>query len=105
MSLNFTKLRPLLNRILVKKPDMAKVSKGGIILKQTEAAQWGTVMATGPGRTLDCGTLKPMCVGVGDHVLLPEYGGTAIKMGKENEEFFLFRDDDVLGILEGKYDK
>ena len=105
MSLNFTKLRPLLNRILVKKPDMAKVSKGGIILKQTEAAQWGTVMAAGPGRTLDCGKLKPMCVSVGDHVLLPEYGGTSIKMGKENEELFIFRDDDVLGILEGKYDK
>lgn len=102
MSLNFGKLRPLLNRIVVKKPDMQKVSKGGIILKQTEVSPWGTVVAVGPGRTMENGEIKPVTIQVGDAVLLPEYGGSTIKLGKDNEELFIYRDDDVLGILEEK---
>ena len=100
MSLQFGKLRPLLNRILVKKPDASKVSKGGIILKAQESANWGTVVRVGPGRVMENGDLREMQVKVGDNVLLPEYGGSTIKMG--DEELHLFRDDDVLGILEGQ---
>ena len=58
MSLNFGKLRPLLNRIVVKKPDMQKVSKGGIILKSQEVANWGTVVAVGPGRAMENGEIR-----------------------------------------------
>ena len=71
MSLPFKRMRPLLNRILVRKPDAQKVSKGGIILKSTESASWGTVVATGPGRTNEDGSLRAMHVAVGDNVLLP----------------------------------
>ena len=102
MSLNFGKIRPLLNRIVVKKPDVSKVSKGGIILKQTETVNWGTVVAVGPGRTLDSGAVRPVPFQVGDDVLLPEYGGSTIKMGADQEEFVIYRDDDILGVLEEK---
>ena len=51
---------------------------------------------------MDNGQLREMQVKVGDHVLLPEYGGTAVKFGGDDAELHLFRDDDILGILEGK---
>ena len=102
MSIAFKKMRPLLNRIVIKKPESAKVSKGGIILKQTEQINWGTVISVGPGRVSEEGVLKPMSVKVGDHVLLPEYGGSSIKLGEDKEELIIYRDDEVLGILEEK---
>ena len=102
MSLNFMKIRPLLNRIVVRKPEMTKVSKGGIILKQQEQASWATVVAVGPGRYMDNGSMREVQVKVGDNVLLPEYGGSTIKMGKEQEELHIYRDDDILGVLEDK---
>ena len=98
MSIAFKKLRPLLNRVVVSKPEATKVSKGGIILKSSESVSWGTVVSVGPGRTLDNGTVRPISVAVGDHVLLPEYGGAAIKL--DGEELFVYRDDDIVGILE-----
>ena len=100
MSIAFKKLRPLLNRIIVQKPEVTKVSKGGIILKSQEQVSWGTVVAVGPGRTLENGTLKQVTVSIGDTVLLPEYGGSQIKLDKE--EFFIYRDDDIIGLLEEK---
>ena len=100
MSLAFKKLRPLLNRIVIKKPDSQKVSKGGIILKSQEQVNWGTVVAAGPGRISEEGVLREMSVKVGDHVLLPEYGGSTIKL--DQEELVIYRDDDVLGVLEEK---
>ena len=102
MSLAFKKIRPLLNRIVVKKPDSQKVSKGGIILKKEETVNWGTVVAVGPGKLNEDGKIRPMCVKVGDCVLLPEYGGSTIKLGEEPEELLILRDDDILGILEEK---
>ena len=97
MSINFKKLSPLLNRVIVQKPDAVKVSKGGIILKQTESVSWGKVVAVGPGRLMENGQLKPVNVKVGDDVLLPEYGGSQVKLG--DEEFHIYRDDDIVGIL------
>ena len=97
---NFRKLRPLLNRVLIQKPEATKVSKGGIILKNQEQVSWGTVVAVGPGRTLENGTVRPVSVQVGDNVLLPEYGGSQVKMG--DDEFHIYRDDDIVGILEDK---
>merc|ERR1711990_707587 len=96
MSLAFKRLRPLLNRVVVTKPEATKVSKGGIILKQTEQVSWGTVIAVGPGRYLDSGELRPVGVKIGDNVLLPEYGGNTVKLG--DEEVHIYRDDDLVGI-------
>ena len=51
---------------------------------------------------MENGQLKPVTIAVGDAVLLPEYGGSSIKIGADSEELFIYRDDDVLGILEEK---
>ena len=103
MSIAFKNLRPLLNRVMVVKPETAKVSKGGIILKKTDVASWGTVVAVGPGRMMENGQLREMSVKVGDDVLLPEYGGSTIKLSKD--EFHIYRDDDIVGILSEKIDE
>ena len=97
----FKKLRPLLNRIVVQKPEAVKVSKGGIILKNQESVSWGTVIAVGPGKYLENGTLKKIEIKVGDNVLLPEYGGSTVKLSGD-QEYHIYRDDDILGVLEEK---
>ena len=97
MSIAFKKMRQLLNRVIVQKPEAVKVSKGGIILKSQESVSWGTVVAVGPGRVMENGQLREVQVKVGDNVLLPEYGGSQVKLDKE--ELFIYRDDDIVGVL------
>ena len=103
MSVAFKKLRPLLNRIIVQKPEATKVSKGGIILKSQESVSWGTVIAVGPGRMMENGNLRECSVQVGDNVLLPEYGGSTVKLA--NEEYHIYRDDDIIGFLMEKVEE
>ena len=76
--LAFRTLRPLLNRVVVKKAEALTKTKGGIILtsKNEERLNFGTVMAVGPGKTNDDGSVRATLVQVGDTVLLPEYGGS-----------------------------
>ena len=100
----FKKMRPLLNRIVVQKPEAVKVSKGGIILKNQETVSWGTVIAVGPGKYLENGTLRKIEIKVGDNVLLPEYGGSTVKLDGD-QEYHIYRDDDILGLLEEKVAK
>ena len=100
----FKKIRPLLNRIVVQKPEAVKVSKGGIILKNQETVSWGTVIAVGPGKYLENGTLRKIEIKVGDNVLLPEYGGSTVKLDGD-QEYHIYRDDDILGLLEEKVAK
>ena len=102
--LAFKKMRPLLNRIVVQKPEAVKVSKGGIILKNQETVSWGTVIAVGPGKFLENGTLRKIEIKVGDNVLLPEYGGSTVKLDGD-QEYHIYRDDDILGLLEEKVAK
>lgn len=96
----FKKLRPLMNRVLIKKSEPLTKTKGGILLPESKAEQlnFGTVIAVGPGRTLDNGQLKPIAVKEGDTVLLPEYGGSKVTLG-DNQEYYLYRDDDLMGTL------
>ena len=93
--LAFKTLRPLLNRVVVKKAEALTKTKGGIILTsgKEERLNFGTVMAVGPGKTLDNGTVRPPMVNVGDTVLLPEYGGAKVTLA-EDEELFIYRDED-----------
>merc|ERR1711935_730764 len=83
--LQFAKLRPLLNRILVARPEATKMSKGGIILKKEEEVSWGTVVAVGPGRRGEDGNLIPVSLKVGDNVLLPSYGGNTVTLSDKKE--------------------
>ena len=99
--LAFRTLRPLLNRVVVKKAAAETKTKAGIILtsgKNEERLNFGTVLAVGPGKNLDDGSVRAPLVQVGDTVLLPEYGGSKVTLADE-EEVFIYRDDDIMGTL------
>lgn len=94
------KIRPLQDRIIVKRMEEEERTKGGIIIPDTakEKPQEGEVIAVGPGKVTDDGKKIPMEVKVGDRVLFGKYAGTEIKI--EGEEHLIMREDDVLGIIE-----
>ena len=96
----FKSFLPLFDRVLVERFAPELKTKGGIVIpeKSTEKVLKATVVATGPGVEDKSGNLRPMSVGVGDHVLLPEYGGTKVTL--QDTEYFLFRDADILGKFE-----
>jgi chaperonin GroES len=93
------RIRPLHDRILVKRIAEEEKTKGGIIIPDTakEKPQQGTVVAVGPGRRED-GKVVPLDVKAGDTVLFGKYAGTEIKI--EGEEHLILREEDVLGIVE-----
>ncbi|MFN8548984.1 MAG: co-chaperone GroES [Candidatus Eisenbacteria bacterium] len=95
-----TKIRPLGDRILVKRLEEAEQMQGGIYIPDTakEKPTQGEIMAVGPGRTLDDGKVQKLEVKVGDRVLMGKYSGTEVKI--DGEEYLILREDDVLGILE-----
>lgn len=94
------KVRPLYDRILVKRVEPKEQIRGGIIIPDTakEKPQEGKVIAVGTGKRDDDGKKIPFEVKVGDRVLISKYGGTEIKI--ENEEYQILREDDILGIIE-----
>ena len=93
------KVRPLHDRILLKRVEEKESIKGGIIIPDTakEKPQEGLVVAVGNGKILDNGTKINLEVKGGDHVLFGKYSGTDIKI--EGEEYLIIREDEVLGIL------
>lgn len=94
----YEKIRPLYDRILVKKVDLSEQkTEGGIILPETtkEKAQTGQVVAVGQGRLLDSGELKPLQVKAGDMIFFGKYSGT-----EAGDDYLLIREDEVLGIIE-----
>jgi len=94
------RLKPLGDRILVKRIEEEEVKKGGIIIPDTakEKPIEGEVVAVGPGRILDNGQRQPMEVKEGNKILFGKYSGTEVKI--EGEEYLIMREDDVLGIYE-----
>lgn len=94
------KLKPLGDRVLVKRDDTAdEQSAGGIIIPDTakEKPQRGTVVAAGPGATKDDGKRAPMEVKEGDKVLFGKYSGTEVKL--DGEEYVIMHENDILGII------
>lgn len=93
------KIRPLQDRILVKRVTEEEKSKGGIIIPDTakEKPQEGEVIAIGNGKILDNGQVKALDVKVGDRILFSKYSGSEIKIA--GEEFLIVREDDVLGVV------
>jgi chaperonin GroES len=91
-------IRPLGNRILVKR-FKAKTTKGGIILPDTaqEKPKEGEVVAVGPGKTDEEGSVQALSLKVGDRVLFTSYAGTEVKHG--DEDYLIMSEDDVLGVL------
>jgi chaperonin GroES len=94
------KIRPLHDRILVKRLEEEEKTKGGIIIPDSakEKPIEGKVVAVGKGKVLENGDVRPLEVKEGDRILFGKYSGTEIKM--EGEDFLMMREDDVLGIIE-----
>jgi len=94
------KVRPLHDRILVKRIEGEEKSKGGIIIPDTakEKPQEGRVIAVGKGKVTDKGEVRPLDVHKGDRILFTKYAGTEFNI--EGEEHLIVREDDVLAILE-----
>ena len=94
------KVRPLADRILVKREDASETVKGGIIIPDTakEKPQEGKVVAAGPGKPGDDGKLIKLQVKVGDRILMGKYSGTEVKI--DGEEHIIMREDDVLAVIE-----
>lgn len=94
-----TKIRPLHDRVIVKRIGEEEKTKGGIIIPDTakEKPQEGRVVAVGPGKQED-GKLIPLDVKAGDKILFGKYSGTEIKLN--GEEHLIMREDDILGVIE-----
>lgn len=95
------KLRPLNDRVVVKRLEEETKTAGGIIIPDTakEKPIQGQVIAVGAGKVLDDGSRKALDVQAGDRVLFGKYAGTDIKV--EGEELLIMREDDILAIVEG----
>lgn len=93
-------IRPLHDRVVVKRTEEEKLSPGGIVIPDsaTEKPMRGEVIAVGNGKLLDDGKLRPLDVKKGDKILFGKYSGTEIKL--DGEDIVVMREDDVLAILE-----
>jgi len=94
------KLKPLGDRVLVKRLEQEEVTKGGIIIPDSakEKPMKGEIIAVGPGKIGDDGKHVKMHVSKGDLVLFNKYAGTEIKV--DDEDFLVMREDDILAIIE-----
>lgn len=92
-------VRPLHDRVLVKRFNEEERSKGGIIIPDTakEKPIQGEIIAVGQGRVTEEGKLRPLDVKKGDRILFGKYAGTEIKI--DGEEFLMMREEDILGVL------
>jgi len=93
------KIRPLHDRVIVKRLEEEATSAGGIIIPDsaTEKPSRGEVTAVGNGKVLDNGEVRPLELKVGDTVLFGKYSGTEVKL--DNEEYLVMREEDVLAVL------
>ena len=94
------KIRPLQDRVIVKRIEEEEKSKGGIIIPDTakEKPQEGKVVAVGKGKVNDDGKITPLDVKVNDRILFGKYSGTEINV--DGEEHLIMREEDILGIIE-----
>jgi chaperonin GroES len=94
-------IRPLYDRIVVKRIEEQETSRNGIIIPDSakEKPQEGEVVAVGKGKRLEDGKLVPLDVEKGNRILFGKYSGSEIRI--DGEEFMIMREDEVLGVLEG----
>lgn len=93
------KVRPLHDRVVVKRMEEERTSAGGIVIPDsaTEKPQVGTVLAVGKGKITDSGEVRAMDVKVGDKVYFGNYAGTTVKV--DGEELIIMKEDDILAVL------
>ncbi len=96
------KIRPLHDRVIVKREEDERKSPGGIVIPDTatEKPMKGRVLAVGKGKILEGGDVRPLDVKVGDKVLFGKYSGTEVKM--DGEEVLVMREEDIMAIIESK---
>jgi chaperonin GroES len=94
------KVRPLHDRVLIKRIEETETVRGGIIIPDSakEKPQEAEVVAAGTGKRLENGTVVPLEVKAGDRILFGKYSGTEIKL--DGQEFLILREDEILGIIE-----
>jgi chaperonin GroES len=94
------KIRPLQDRILIKRVDEEQKTAGGIIIPDSakEKPQEGRVVAVGNGKVGDDGKVRPLDVKKGDRILFSKYAGSEVKL--DGEEHMIIREEDVLGVIE-----
>ena len=94
-------IRPLNDRILVKRLEQEEKTAGGIIIPDSakEKPAEGEIIAVGPGKMNDAGQRAAMDVKAGDRVLFSKYGGTDVKL--DGQDYLIMREDDILGVIEG----
>ena len=94
-------VRPLHDRVLIKRIEEAETMRGGIIIPDSakEKPQEGEIVAVGSGKRLEDGKDLPLEVQAGDRILIGKYSGTEIKL--EDEEYLILREDEILGITSG----
>ena len=93
-------IRPLHDRVVVKREAEDRKSPGGIVIPDTasEKPTFGKVIAVGQGKVLENGQVRPLDVKTGDRILFGKYSGTEVKVN--NEDFVVMREDDVMAVVE-----
>ena len=96
------KIRPLHDRVIVKRLEEERTSPGGILIPDTAAEKpvQGKIVAVGKGKILDDGQVRALDVKVGDKILFGKYSGTEVKV--DGEELVVMREEDVMAVIEGK---
>lgn len=95
------KIRPLHDRVLIRRMEEETKSAGGIVLpgSAAEKPNSGMVLAAGKGKILESGDVRPMDVKVGDKVLFGQYSGSTVKV--DGEELLMMREEDIMAVVEG----
>ena len=93
------KIRPLHDRVIVKRMEEERKSAGGIVIPDTagEKPDTGEVVAVGTGRVLEDGKVRPLDVKVGDKILFGKYSGQTVKL--EGTEYLVMREEDIMGVI------
>lgn len=92
-------IRPLHDRVLIKRADAEEKTAGGIVLPgNKEKPEIGEVLAVGSGRIAENGDVRPLAVKAGDKVVFGKYSGTEVKL--DGEELLMMREDDIMGIID-----
>ena len=96
------KIRPLHDRVIVKRLEEERTSPGGIVIPDSAAEKpsQGKIVAIGKGKILEDGSVRALDVKVGDKILFGKYGGTEVKV--DGEELLVMREEDVMAVIEGK---
>ncbi len=94
------KIRPLHDRVIIKRTEEDRISAGGIVIPDTAAEKpvRGEVIAVGNGKILEDGSVRPIAVKAGDRVLFGKYSGTEVKI--DGQELLVMREEDIMGVIE-----